>query len=652
MEVSIIDNDKWKDIDTEMFLKVPTSKGEQIFRIKEVVKGIDSIRVYGKHVFFDLENNFILDTNVVQKDGRGAINQILGAMTNNMINTYYGTSDISIVNNSRLVRRNVVSALIGDENNSFINRWGGELEVDNFNFSIKKRIGEDRDFQIRYRKNLTGFEGNTNTYNLCTRIVPIGFDGIMLDGSKFVDSQYINNYPQIYTYEIKFEDIKVKENEDDEDGFNTLEEARVALRKAAEEYFITSKCDLPSFSANVNFETLKYTEEYKDLNILERVELGDDVNIYIDKIDININARVVKTVYNFFTKKYTEIEIGDVKPNLFKEIANLKNVIDLVTEQLGGNTWQDILDKALDEATKLIAEGLKDSYVITMKNQIVIGDAPDINNMINCIVMNRNGIGFSNNGYLPDRLVSAMTIDGKINASCITTGQLDAALIRTGLLSSSNGTTWINMENGTFNFANKIKFDGTNFEIDLSGKDLATNTGVENQLKVKVSKGDDFKTEYQQTSNAFDFTIGNDGTNIKMDKNGQTIKNGGLTVTNSNGTVVIDGSKQMFRLLTWGNGSIVLNAGEQTKLVSISHNLGYSPMFRGQFRFTNSNNVIETYENNFVLLDWSTGIANISGRIWVDDSKLYIGIWRSSSAATSGQQTYYYRYFVEEGVNL
>lgn len=466
MELSIVDNEKWKAIDTEMFLRVPTSKGEQIFRIKEIVKGINSIKVYGKHVFFDLENNFILDTNVVQKDGRGAINQILGAMSNNMINSYNGTSNISLVNNARLVRKNVVSALIGSDDNSFVNRWGGELEVDNFNFSIKERIGEDRDFQVRYRKNLTGFEANTNTYNLCTRIVPIGFDGIMLEGTKWIDSQYINNYPQIYTYEIKFEDIKVKENEDDEEGYNTLEEARVALRQAAENYFITSKCDIPSFSANVNLETLKYTEEYKDLNILERVELGDDINVYIDKIDININARVVKTRYNFFTKKYLEIEIGDVKPNLFKQIANLKNTIDLVTEQLGGNTWQDILDKALDEATKLMQEGLKDSYVITMKNQIVIGDAPDINDMINCIVLNKNGIGFSNNGYLPDRLVSAMTIDGKINASCITTGELNAALIKTGLLSSANGSTWINMENGSFDFANgKFAFDGIDLQM-------------------------------------------------------------------------------------------------------------------------------------------------------------------------------------------
>ena len=129
-----------------MFLRVPTPNGEQIFRIKEIVKGFNTLKIYAKHVFFDLENNFILDTNVVKKDGRSAIAQILGGMSNNMLNAYTGTSDISIINSSRLVRKNVVTALIGNDDNSFLNRWGGELQVDNFNFAIKNRIGNDRGF--------------------------------------------------------------------------------------------------------------------------------------------------------------------------------------------------------------------------------------------------------------------------------------------------------------------------------------------------------------------------------------------------------------------------------------------------------------------------------------------------------------------------
>ena len=523
MEVSIYNNSKWKDIESEMILKVPTSKGEQLFRIKEVVKGFNTIKIYGKHIFFDLENNFILDTNIVKKDGRSAIAQILGTMTNNMVNSFHGTSDISILNNSRLVRKNVVTALIGDGENSFLNRWGGELELDNFNFSINERIGSDRGFQIRYGKNATGYEGNINTYNLCTRIVPVGFDGLMLDGTKWVDSPNIAKYPQIYTYEVKFDDIKVKENADDEEGFETIEEARDALRQAALNHFNNTKCDLPSFSARVNFITLQNTEEYKDVKSLERVELGDDISIYLGSIDVNASSRIVRTKYNFFTQKYIEVEVGDIKPNLFKQLINIKDTIDNIVEDLGGNTWQDIINKSLDEATKLMEEGLKDSYVITMKNQIVIGDAPDIKHMVNCIVMNKNGIGFSNNGYLPDRLISAMTIDGKINASCITVGTLNAALIKVGTLMSSNGSTWINMEDGTFNFGTK-------------------------------------------------------NSNLEMTKDKLEIRNGSLTVTNANGIVTIDGSSNIFKI--YATYEVDLDAGSNLDYsYRIRHGLGYIPAY-------------------------------------------------------------------------
>ena len=477
MEVSIYNNSKWKDIEPETILKVPTLKGEQLFRIKEVVKNFSTLKIYGKHVFFDLENNFILDTNVVQKDGRSAIAQILGGMSNNSINTFHGTSDISVVNNSRLVRKNVVTALIGDDDNSFLNRWGGELQLDNFNFSINERIGSDRGFQIRYGKNATGYEGNINTYNLCTRIVPVGFDGLMLEGTKWVDSPNIDKYPQIYTYEVKFEDIKVKENEDDEEGYNTIEEAREGLREAAVNYFTSTKCDLPSFSAVVNFITLRNTEEYKNVKTLETVALGDDVSIYLSNIDVNASSRVVREKWNFFTKKHTELEIGEIKPNVFKQLINIKDTIDNIVENLGGNTWQDIINKSLDEATKLMEEGLKGSHVIAMKNQIVIGDAPDIKDMVNCIVMNKNGIGFSNNGYLPDRLVSAMTIDGKINASCITVGELNAALIKAGILMSKSGKIALSIEDDYFEVTHteadtKMMFDAKGmYLIDLTTHD-------------------------------------------------------------------------------------------------------------------------------------------------------------------------------------
>ena len=105
---------------------------------------------------------------------------------------------------------------IHDCDQSFLNRWGGEVQRRCYNLTINKNIGSDRGVQIRSKKNLTGFEANTNIDNVVTRIRPVGFDGI--DAGKFVDSPLINKYSAIKTKEIKYEDVKVKdENNPDKD---------------------------------------------------------------------------------------------------------------------------------------------------------------------------------------------------------------------------------------------------------------------------------------------------------------------------------------------------------------------------------------------------------------------------------------------------
>ena len=142
---------------------------------------------------------------------------------------------------------------------------------------------------------------------------------------------------------------------------------------------------------------LKFKKPSKETQIaMSKVASGDDNHDYhslaeekLANITNHHYAKLVSSGNSAILSAMNSIDGSIIIPdqgawNGFKQIANLKGVIDLVTEQLGGNTWQDILDKALDEATKLMQEGLKDSYVITMKNQIVIGDAPNINNMINC----------------------------------------------------------------------------------------------------------------------------------------------------------------------------------------------------------------------------------------------------------------------------
>lgn len=193
---------KWKLLQEDRIIKA----NNQLFRIKHVIKTLSDITVYAEHIFFDLQNNFIEDTNIVEKNGLLAINQLLN--NTSYKHHFIGTSDITTKSNSRMVRKNVVSALIGNDENSFINRWGGELDMDWFTFEINKKIGRDNGYTISYGKNLTGLNAKFDMTNVVTRIRPVGFDGIELSGNKYVDSPLINNYAMPIIREYNYENVK------------------------------------------------------------------------------------------------------------------------------------------------------------------------------------------------------------------------------------------------------------------------------------------------------------------------------------------------------------------------------------------------------------------------------------------------------------
>ena len=191
MKYPIDNTEYWKDIIEGRIIKA----NGQLFRIIYTEKSVfdNTINVYAKHIFFDLQNNFIEDTNVVSKNGIIALGQLLDATS--FSHNFSAYSDISKLNNFRCVRKNVLDALLGDEDNSFINRWGGEFDVDNFNIKFVNQVGSDKGYKIKYGKNLTGLSFKTDYTEIVTRIRPVGFDGIELsDDNKYVDSANINNY--------------------------------------------------------------------------------------------------------------------------------------------------------------------------------------------------------------------------------------------------------------------------------------------------------------------------------------------------------------------------------------------------------------------------------------------------------------------------
>lgn len=462
------DDDRSNSIENRKILKVPTSMSEQLFRIVNIKSTKSKITVYAEHIFFDNRHNFIEDTNVVKKDGNNALQQILAGCQYK--SNFKGTSTVPTIASARLVRKSLLEALMGDQENSFLNRWGGEIDFNNFDFIIKSQIGENRGVEVTYGHNMQGFEGEVDESGVVTRIMPMGYNGLLLP-EKYVDSPLIDNYafPKIQVVEIS--SIKVKENEEDEEGYDTEEEAFQAMRNYVSDLYSIQNIDKPSVNIRVNIISLERTDQFKN-EIFERIYIGDTLKVNLEKYGFDVSCRIIGERYDSLNSRYVEVELGDVKSNILKDVTSMKETIDNILTQLGDNNWESFLEQARDEAAQLIQEGIKNSYVVAKKNEILIMDSENVETARNVIRMNKNGIAFSQTGYSGPYVIG-ITIDGKINADCITTGILNANLIRAGRLQSLNNSTWIDMESGAFSFANEqITFDGDNLKITIHGKSL------------------------------------------------------------------------------------------------------------------------------------------------------------------------------------
>lgn len=297
---------------------------DQLFRVYRPVKSMGYVTVSCYHIFYDLADNFIEDTNIVEKDGQGALQQLGGATQFNHNFRFF--SDITTVANARLVRKNVVASILDDEQgNSFVNRWGGELIRNNFDVRVNESAGSDRGFEVKYRKNLTGYEADVDYSTVVTRIMPKGFDGLLLP-EKYIDSPFIGNYE---TPKIKMIDYDVKaaigEYADDEDAI-PLEDAYKELRRLAKEEYTLHKIDIPTTSYKVDFVMLEQTEEYKDLADLQKLKIGDMVTVDHEEDDFKVTAKLVKYKYNPISKRYLLAELGSIHSGMTSTFSDIKKI--------------------------------------------------------------------------------------------------------------------------------------------------------------------------------------------------------------------------------------------------------------------------------------------------------------------------------------
>ncbi|WP_074414571.1 phage tail spike protein [Streptococcus suis] len=319
-----------KSIRNGMIIKAPTPNGDQLFRIYQSKPSMGMLEIHAFHIFYDLAFNFIEDTNIVSKSGQAWLQQLSQNTQYRHPFTFF--SDISTVAGSRVVRKNCVEILLNTSlDNSFVNRFGGEILRDNFKVYFNRAIGENRGFKIRHKKNLKGYTANIDDKSVITRIMPIGFDGLLLP-EKYVDSPRISDYPfpRIGKVEV---DVKaaVGENAGAKDAV-PLNEAYTKMRALIKEQF--GVIDVPTCSYEVDFVELSKTKEYADFQNLETVRIGDTVTVSHDEDGFYVEAKVIRYEYDSLAGSLLRIEAGQFESRSSDNSINQQRSIEQQLEDV------------------------------------------------------------------------------------------------------------------------------------------------------------------------------------------------------------------------------------------------------------------------------------------------------------------------------
>lgn len=359
-------------------------------------------------------------------------------------------------------------SILGGERGSILDVYGGyDYEFDNFNVYLKADRGHDNGVTIRHGKNLTALESIIDTTNVYTGIVPFWKDSegnAVYLTEKVVYSEHADDYPYKIVKPVDFSsDFEMAPTEQQ-------------LRSKAISYLNSNRGWRLKNSIDISFVNLSQTEEYKGiLKSLERVKLCDTVTVIYDALGINLKIKVIKTVYNTLTERYDSISLGDTTYTLAKAISDS---LDIPTNA----QTQAEIQSAVSRATKLIQGGLG-GYVVFNTNgngqpqEILIMDADNIEDAVSVIRMNKNGIGFSRNGY-SGPYQTAWTIDGHFVADFIDTGQLNGGLIKANTVSADVLSVGANSALGTlYSYVpNDWNTNVNRWEINAATVSIATAT--------------------------------------------------------------------------------------------------------------------------------------------------------------------------------
>ena len=465
--------------------------------------------------------------------------------------------------------------------NALVEQYGGHLRVRKVNgvryLDYLAEYPDTCSQVIQFGSNLIDFTRKWDSTEFATVIVPLGnrlddspieaLDAYLTVESVNQGSMYVQSNEAVAAYGWIEKTVT----------WDEVSDPAVLLEKA-KTYLTDLQFD------NLGLELSALDLHYLDVNT-EAVKLLDEIRVISRPHGLDRMFPVKKLEIPLDNPEQTQFTLGDsVKTSLTS--VNNQTSAAILQKIEGLPKAHSLLKEAKENATQIMNMATT-GYITITKDQygsetLYISNVRDYKKADKLWKWNMNGLGYSNDGGKTFGL--AITMDGSIVADYITTGVLNADVIRAGVLKDYGGNFSLDFETGKLTMKKgSINIGNGNFTVDENGNLFArrgtfagTLSGATGTFGGQlVAASGDFKGVVQ----ASDF----------LDRYGRSMMSGdkfssdyldlyGITIRNRN-TGEITFAVSSTGVITI-NGNITMGAGSTINWAAVSNqNLNYNPAY-------------------------------------------------------------------------
>lgn len=291
---------------------------DQLFRIYRVEKDTkaQAVKAWARHISYDLMGN-VVTAQTPETVPLGTLLDQVRTQCSQPGHRFglHTDTPAKTIREGDYQHKNIIQALL-DPDEGIRVKANARVVRDNFDIFLTTRSQTKR-APITYGRNLLGVTLEINEDSIINRIVPLGQDK---DGNtvtlpeKWLDSPRNEAQTIIRARAIEYSEAREKEPREATentpyDPGMTMAQVHNKLRELATAEF-DAGIDLPEVQMKIDFLQLGDTEEYQQYRDLDRLYLGDLVQVTDLVHGIDVEAEVTEYNYDCLTGRYTMLGVG------------------------------------------------------------------------------------------------------------------------------------------------------------------------------------------------------------------------------------------------------------------------------------------------------------------------------------------------------